>query len=81
MSYADDNASYCASQNIKEVIDTLKRFKNNSIRANPDKHHLLVNNKDRIYTIKVGNKTITYSKCGKLLGIKIAKELNFGERV
>ena len=31
--------------------------------------------------IKLGNKTITNSKCEKLLGIKIDKELNFNEHV
>lgn len=36
------------------------------MRTNPDKYKLLVNNKDKIYTIKVGNKTITNSKCEKL---------------
>ena len=84
-SYVDDNTSYCTGQNIKEVIDNLEKtsgtllalFKNNRMKANPDKYHILVNSKDRTYPIKVGNKIITNNQCEDLLGIKTDKELNF----
>lgn len=42
--------------------------------ANPDKCHLLFNNKDRKYPMKVGNETIVNTKCEKLLDIKNDKE-------
>ena len=49
------------------------------MKANPHKQHFLVKSKDGMYAVKVGNKTITNSKCEKLIGIKIYKELSFNE--
>ena len=84
-SYADDNTLYCTGQNIKEVIDNLEKtsemilalFKNNRMKANPDKYHILANSKDRTYSIKVGTKIITNNQCKDLLSIKIDKEQHF----
>ena len=49
------------------------------MRENPDRQHLLSKSKDGTYPIKVGNKTITNSKCKKLLDIKIDEELNLND--
>lgn len=65
--------------NIKEVIVNLEKtsetllawFRSNNIKANPNKYHLLVNNKDETYPINVVKKTITDSKCERLLGTQI----------
>lgn len=84
-SNADDNTSYRTGQSTKEVINYLEKtsgtslalFKNNRMKANPDKYHILVNSKDQTYLIKVGNKIITKIQCEDLLGIKIYIELNF----
>ena len=74
--YADDNTSYTSDQNIDNVIRTLendsvrlfKWFSNNQTKANKDKCHLLLSNKERV-TIKIGETEIKSSNCEKLLGI------------
>ena len=55
----------------------LALFKNNRMKANPDKYHILANSKDRTYSIKVGTKIITNNQCKDLLSIKIDKEQHF----
>ena len=63
---------HTVQENIKEVIVNPEKtsetflawFRNNNMKSNPDKYHLSVNRKDETYLIKVGNKTITNSKCG-----------------
>ena len=60
-SYADDNTPYTSCQNIDNVIRTLendsvrlfKWFSNNQMKANKDKCHLLLSNKQGI-TMKIG---------------------------
>ena len=77
-SYADDNTPYTSGQNIDNVIRTLendsvrlfKWFSNNQMKANKDKCHLLLSNKERV-TMKIGETEIKSSNCEKLLGIKI----------
>ena len=77
-SYADNNTPYTSGQNIDNVIRTLendsvrlfKWFSNNQMKANKDKCHLLLSNKERV-TMKIGETEIKSSNCEKLLGIKI----------
>ena len=60
-SYADDNTPYTSCQNIGNVIRTLendsvrlfKWFSNNQMKANKDKCHLLLSNKQGV-TMKIG---------------------------
>ena len=60
-SYADDNTPYTSCQNIDNVIRTLendsvrlfKWFSNNQMKANKDKCHLLLTNKQGV-TMKIG---------------------------
>ena len=47
-----------------------KWFSNNKMKANKDKYHLLLSNKERV-TMKIGETEIKSSNCEKLLGIKI----------
>ena len=45
------------------------------MKANPDKYHLLLSGTDAS-KITIRNKTISGSKCQKLLGIKVDNNLN-----
>ena len=79
-SYADNNTPYTSGQNIDNVIRTLendsvrlfKWFSNNQMKANKDKCHLLLSNKETV-TMKIGETEIKISNCEKLLGIEIDK--------
>ena len=51
------------------------------MKVNPDKYHLLLNNIKESFQIKIGNETVSDSKYGKLLGVKVDDELNFNKRV
>ena len=77
-SYVDDTTPYEAGGNSTYVIHNLEVlgnihlnwFNDNSMKANPDKYHLVLSGNDSS-KITVGNETISSSKCEKLLGIKI----------
>ena len=58
----------------------MKWFNDNSMKANPGKYHLLLSDSDSS-KITIGNKTISSSKCEKLLGNKIDNNLNFKEYI
>ena len=87
--YADDNTPYCTSLNILDVVIKLENatekllqwFKDNRMKANPDKYHLLINNTNESLQIKIGNKTVSNSKYEKLLGVQVNHEKNFNEHV
>ena len=72
-------ANYCASLKILDVLIKLENaaetrlqwFKDNRMKANPDKYHLLINNTKERFQIKIGNETISNSKYEKLLGVKV----------
>ena len=85
--YADSNTPYCTGLKVSDVriklenaAETLLQwFKDNGMKANPDKYHLLINNTKESFQIKIGNKTVSNSKYEKLLGVKEDHELNFNE--
>ena len=87
--YADDNTPYCTGLKISDVLIKLENaaeillqwFKDNRMKANPDKYHLLINNTKKSFQIKIGNETVSNSKYEKLLGVKVDHELNFNEHV
>ena len=87
--YADDNTLYCTGLKISDVLIKLENaaetllqwFKDNRMKANPDKYHLLINNTKKSFQIKIGNETVSNSKYEKLLGVKVDHELNFNEHV
>ena len=56
----------------------LFRFKDNRMKANPDKYHLLINNTKGSFQI---NETVSDSKYEKLLEVKVDHELYFNEHV
>ena len=87
--YADGNIPYCTGLKISDVLIELKNvvetllqsFKDNRMKTNPDKYHLLINNTKESFQIKIGNETVSNSKYEKLLGVKVDHELNFNEHV
>ena len=87
--YADDNTPYCTGLKILDVVIRLENateklsqwFKDNRMKANPDKYHLLINNTNESLQIKIGNKTVSNSKYEKLLGVQVNHEKNFNEHV
>ena len=59
----------------------LQWFKDNRMKANPGKYHLMINNSKKSFQIKIGNETVSNSKCEKFLGVKVDHELNFNKHV
>ena len=55
--------------------------KNNGLKANPDKFHLILNETDEKYFIEIENYKIPNSICEKLLGINIDNKLSFDYHV
>ena len=86
--YADDNTAYCTGKTIemlktileKETNIVLKWFRDNEMKSNDDKCHLIIANQDNEY-INVGSEIIESSDSVVLLGIKIDKNLSFTEHV
>ena len=86
--YADDNTVYCAEETIemlkttleKETNIVLKWFRDNEMKSNDDKCHLIVARLENEY-INIGSEVIKSSESVELLGIKIDKSLNFTDHV
>ena len=76
--YADNNTQYCTGLKILDILIKLENaaetllqwFKDNRMKANPDKCHLLINNTKESFQIKIDNETVSKSKYEKLLGLK-----------
>ena len=87
--YADDNTPYCTGLKISDVLIKLESaaetllqwFKDNRMKVNREKYHLLINNTKKSFQIKIGNETVSNNKHEKLLGVKVDHELNFNEHV
>ena len=87
-SYADDTTPYISGRNIKEIIETLENtsitmfswFKFNSMKANPDKCHLLLSSDEKC-NASIGNHLIENSKQQKLLGVLLDNNLKFEKHV
>ena len=87
--YANDNTLYCTGLKILDVLIKLENtaktllqwFKDNRMKANPDKYHLLINNTKESFQIKIGNEIVSNSKYEKLLGVRVDHELNFNEHI
>ena len=87
-SYADDNTPYIASDNPENVIKALENvseklllwFKNNGMKANADKCHLILSTKDSL-TALIGESEIQNTEHEKLLGVLIDSELSFEKHV
>ena len=80
--FADDNTSYVTGDNISSIVKLLEEvawdifqwFKDNEIKANADKRHVLLNTSNES-TIKINEVQIKTSQSEKLLGITIDNDL------
>ena len=87
-SYANDSTRYTVNENAGEVIRTLEQisrpllqwFKDNKIKLNPNKCHLILSGKENI-GINVGNVVIKYSQNEKLLGVFFDEKATFGYHI
>ena len=68
--YADDSTPDCTGLNISDVLiklanateTLLQWFKDNILKANPGKYHLLIDNTKESFQIKIGNDPVINSK-------------------
>ena len=87
--YADDNSPFSCSTDIDSVISKLTNdsktllecFCNNSLKANPDKFHLILTNSDEDKYDLIHQSPIYNSNCEKLLGVKIDNKLSFEDHI
>ena len=75
MNYADDNTPYASSSNLINKLEEstnnlFQWFRNNHMKANADKCHLLVTGNNEV-SVKINEFEIESSKKEKLLGISI----------
>ena len=85
--YADDNSPFCCTMNTPSVISNLendaatmlKWIQINGLKANPDKFHLILSDKNPDLLVRIGNFDIHNSQSEKLLGIQIDNKLTFDE--
>ena len=86
--YADDNAPYTSSNDVKRPIKSLeesskelfKWFNDNLMKSNPDTCHLLVSTNDNV-AIRIRNFQIENTKRKNLLGIQFNNELSFDSQL
>ena len=89
VNYADDNSPFSCNADIDSVIvkltddskTLLEWFCNNSLKANPDKFHLILSNSDEDKLVMIEHTEILNCNCEKLLGIKIDNKLSFEDHV
>ena len=87
-SYADDNTPYTCDNNIDSVIKKLEEAteklfdwcSQNGMKANPDKSHLLLSDKNNLVA-NIHGTVIKNSHSEKLLGITIDSDLKFDEHI
>ena len=87
-SYADDNTPFITDDSIEKVITNLENaskilfrwFRNNQMKANPDKCHFLCSSNTEV-SLDVENEKIENSNCQKLLGVKLDSKLNFNSKI
>ena len=85
INFADDNSPFTYGESIPKVLNQLegeskilvKWIKDNSLKANPDKFHLLLSKKDPTLAIKVEGFDISNEESGTLIGITLDNSLNF----
>ena len=87
--YADDNSPFTVAQTIPQVISNLEAdaenilwwLKYNGLKANPDKFHLLLTDKDESLSMKVSTFDIQNTHSQKLLGVTLDNKLTFTPHV
>ena len=87
-SYADHNTPYASSSNLDALINKLEEstnnlfqwFRNNHMKANADKCHLLVTGNYKV-SANINEFEIERSKKEKLIGISIDARLSFEQDI
>ena len=83
--YADDNSPFCTAPTIPRVIENLEAdakkllswIKFNGLKANPDKFHLLLSDKEENFSINVDGFDIPNTLHQKPLGITVDNKMSF----
>ena len=83
--YADDCSPYEFSYTTEEVIIKLEKdanlliewYKNNYLKPNPQKWHLLLSERGNELSVKIGQQLILNSEDEKVLGVFFDNRLNF----
>ena len=89
VNFADDNSPFACESNAASVIVRLENdskvllewCKNNGLKANPDKFHLILSNPGEKNYIEIENFLVKENKSEKLLGITIDNKLSFDDHV
>ncbi len=87
--YADDNSPFCTAPTIPRVIENLEAdaknllswIQYNGLKANPEKFHLLLSDKDVEFSINVDGFDISNTLIQKLLGVTVDNKMNFKPHV
>ena len=87
--YADDNSPFSCASSIPIVISQLendatiilKWMRDNGLKANPNKFHLILSDNDEQLSIIIDKSKIQNSEYKKLLGIKIDSKMAFNNHV
>ena len=87
--YADDTTPFTINETVDSLLDSLendtdtliKWFKDNYLKLNANKCHLLISNHRKDIHINVEEEIIECEKSVKLLGVTIDNQLNFNEHV
>ena len=87
--YADDNSPFACAKTIPAVISQLENdsllllnwMRNNGLKANPNKFHLMLSENNDQYSVNIDTLQVTNSKNNKLLGIKIDNKMTFNDHV
>ena len=87
--YADDCSPYEASVSLDNVIQKLENdcsqlinwYRNNYLKPNPDKWHLLLSKVGNDQFINIENKRIINTSEEKMLGVQFDNKLNFNNHV
>ena len=87
--YADDNSPFSIASSIPQVISELSAesrillnwIRNNGLKANPNKFHLLLSDPSKEHSMEIDNFNLKNSQYEKLLGIKLDNKFTFNEHV
>ena len=88
VSYADDKTPFFVCNDLDEVIFKLQNasitlfqwFKDNQMKANPDKYHFLCSSNSN-KSIMTENEEICNRSCEKLLGVYFDRNLTFHSHI
>ena len=89
VNYVDDCSPFEFSGSSNDVIRKLEDdstiliqwYKNNYLKPNPDKWHLLLSDIGNDLNIAISNKCIHNSSCEKILGVNFDNKLNFNSHI